>query len=283
MEIELNKLPNYTKWVNRLLGLEEWVKPCRNLEKIDSEWEQDKYYKLLKAYEEKRMGMEEVKRIDIAGDSHRKDYPIIWSEDNEIMTDSSNTASALRRYVLMKYVLPFLSDTNMLVELGCGYGYNLWYLREVGVKLIGGDYSNNAVKLGRELLKGYPDIKLETFNFYDEEWEILEKIEEPVVILTSHSIEQLPTALPALSTLRRYKNKIKRVIHLEPAYESYDTTLLGLLRKSYTIANDYNTDLLSSISKVGGYIEKADWDIPSISLNPLNPTSRIVWSYLNNE
>ena len=77
---------------------------------------------------------------------------------------------------------------------------------------------------------------------------MIEKAKGPVVVITSQALEQVPQSARVVETLSKYRNKIDRVIHLEPAYALYDDgSLLGLMRRRYIEINDYNRDLVSTL------------------------------------
>jgi len=168
----------------------------------------------------------------------------------------------------------------VVLELGCGYGYNLGVLREAEPDhlFIGGDYSQNAVSLARKLFRDHPEVTVSPFNFYDETWSIFDAVEERALVFTNHAIEQLPSVKSVLSTFNKYREKIACVIHLEPVFEFNDpNTTLGLMRQSYTLINDYNKDLFTCLEGMGVKILKVEKDL--FGPNPLNPTSLIVWQF----
>ena len=46
-KISMDELPKYTPWVARVLGLEPFSKPVRDIAKIDAQYDKDVYAKLL--------------------------------------------------------------------------------------------------------------------------------------------------------------------------------------------------------------------------------------------
>ena len=97
-----------------------------------------------------------------------------------------------------------------ICELGCGYGYNLSYLKNICPEVYGGEYSENAVKIANSL--GF-DIK--KFNYYNlEEYDL---IRNGSLILTVHSVEELPSAKCFIDGLYQYRHNIDLVVNCEPS------------------------------------------------------------------
>jgi hypothetical protein len=46
-KISLKELPSWSPWPVRIVGLQQWSVPTRNLDKITAEYNNDKYAKLL--------------------------------------------------------------------------------------------------------------------------------------------------------------------------------------------------------------------------------------------
>ncbi|MDD5751488.1 MAG: hypothetical protein PHS73_03130, partial [Candidatus Peribacteraceae bacterium] len=123
---------------------------------------------------------------------------------------------------------------------------------------------------------------VETFNFYDASYPILDRLEKGrrVLVFTRHAIEQLPSAANMCVVLPQYADRVTEVVHLEPVYEAQEGgSLMALLRKRYTEMNDYNRDLLSLLqSNASVTVQEVQENI--FGLNPLNPTTLIRWSAL---
>lgn len=235
-------------------------KVVRNIDKIESEYNQDKYAKLLNYYL-KNPGLDVYKL-----------------REREIGASNSRSLRRTNDRLLISIFRELLKEIDCVIELGCGYGYNLYLLSKYFPDKLyfGGEYSRNAVVLGR-LLK----VDVVPFNFYDTTWEILKKCWGKTIIFTKHAVEQLPSSTPFVETLRRYKDSIYQVINLEPIYELHQLCCqdeeLKLKRENYTIENDYNKDLLTHIKTGGGIIEQQRYNVAGD--NPLNPTSLVVWKY----
>lgn len=276
-KIELDELPKYSPWVARLLNIDPFSKPERTIAKIDTEYDKDKFARLLQFYEQKpSIGIEELRSVE--QDFLPPEKELCVSQGNELFLMPAAEVQRLDRQTLIDSLLPYMTERQVVVELGCGYGYNLGVLREVAPDhlFIGGDYSQNAVSLASKLFSDYPEITVSTFNFYDESWSNFDDVNEKALVFTRHAMECLPSAKRVMPTLIKYRRKISCVIHLEPVFEFNDpSTTLGLMRKSYTLLNDYNKDLFTCLKQMGVKILKMENDL--FGLNPLNPTSLIVW------
>lgn len=271
-EIGINELPLYSPWPARLL-CGKWIKPSRTSEKVLAEYDKDKYAKLLTYWLGHEITARELARYGMVGQ-----YP--FSIKSKLYLEDWNGIMDIADKVLIDAFKPYISLSDTIIELGAGWGYNLFTLHNIwpDKKYIGGDISLNAVKLAGKMAIDYPNCVFETFNFNDDNWAILDNIEGKTIIFTRHAIEQLPTAKWGISQLSRYRDKVAVVIHLEPIYELIpEVNLLDLLRKSYTQANDYNTDLLTAVKESQANILATDYDL--IGSNPLNPTSLLVWKF----
>jgi len=279
-KIDINDLPNYSSWPSILLGLTPWDVPKRNLEKIDKEYDKDKYAKCLAFYVEtnKKVTPEEVKDFEFKTVAD----PICTSIGNEFYLMPLESARSAFYELLINTIGNDIEEETTVVELGCGYGYNLYLLQKHFKKtmFIGGEYSPNAVLLASKLFSEYPLIDVLEFNFYDVPYKILQDITSPIIVFTSHAIEQLPESSIFLDRLYPYREKIKAVFHFEPAYDLYDMSLIGLMRRRYSQANDYNRDLLRNL-RARSYIRICNIQANVLGLNPFNPTSIIKWVYIS--
>jgi len=278
-EISVNELPRYSLWVERLLNLKPFSKPVRNLAKIDAEYDKDKYAKLWAYYNKNKQY--DISIVDIKSREILPSPDIsCFSRKGRLYLTSIANLRRLNDRVLIDALAPSISTVKTVVELGCGYGYNLALLRDTFPNRlwIGGEYSQNAIKLATHLFAGCKGISVLPFNYYDDTWAILQNLNKKALIFTRHSIEQLPQAKSVMQTLAKYKDKIAEVIHLEPVYELIDKqTTLGLMRQACTLINDYNTDLLTTLNSMKVNILEIDIDV--LGTDPLVPTSLVRWRF----
>lgn len=279
-KIDLNDLPQWSPWPSRLLGLTLWDMPSRTIEKVDQEYDKDKYARCL-AYYSERSGVatpEAVKQFELGRDPATT---VCVSHRNDLWLMSLGEARSRFYQLLVETMGHAIEESTIVIELGCGYGYNLWMLEQhfQNKRFWGGEYSTNAVRLASGLFHEDPRINVVQFNFYDPVYEIIEGVQQPITIFTSHAIEQLPESTLFFEALLRYRNRIKAVFHFEPVYELHDATLLGLMRRRYTEVNDYNRDLLSQLQQRSDFIRIVHTEADVFGLNPLNPASVIHWEF----
>jgi len=283
-KIELNDLPRWTQWPNRLLGLSEWKVAKRTIDKVKEEYEDGKYSEILEYYlsKDNPLSPEEIKIHEY---SYYKLYPdtkICISKGDELFETELKSARELLYDFLRDTLIKCTDRVDHIIELGCGYGYNLWRLHKIApdIKYTGGEFSENAVSLADHLYKNNPDLNVVRFNFYDRAYEIFETLEKPAAVFTSHAVEQIPSAKNFLTVLSEYAHKIDRVYHFEPVYELYDETLFGMMCRRYTQVNDYNRDLLFELESRKNEIRIVDQKENVIGLNPLNPLSLLEWVFI---
>ena len=279
-EILLQDLPRWSHWPTRLLGLTSWHRPDRTLEKVDQEYDKEQYARLLTRYEQGpgRMSPEEMEDFNF---SLPPDHTTCISI-GDVLFEVPLAQARAQYYDLVKDTLwPYAHAGQTVVELGAGYGYNLWMLKKhlPFSHFWGGEYSANAVRLGSVLYSDEPRIEMFRFNYYDQAtYQFLANATQPVVIFTSHSLEQIPGAQPVVEALCHYRDVIHKVIHFEPAHQLYDDSLLGQMRSRYTQLNNYNADLVSLLTSQPE-IRIEDIKVNVLGLNVLNPTSVITWSF----
>ena len=276
--IPLTDLPKWSPWPARILGLSDWSVPNRTVEKVDKEYDKDKYLEcLIYAKEQNSTDADTVKAFEF---HLEKLTSICVSHEEKLYEMSADQIMPANDALLIESISPLIEEVDTIVEIGCGYGYNLWQLNKHFPNKIyrGGEYSPNAVQLAAMLYKDHDNISVEECNFYDNSYAVLEqcKPNEKVLLITRHAIEQLPTVAPFLQTLTQYFDRLSAVCHLELVYQNYDNTLLGMLRQRYATVNDYNNDLLTLLE-----------DRPDIAIktnnpdvfghNPLNSTSLLTW------
>jgi len=276
--LPLSELPEWSPWPARLLGLEPWSIPVRTTKKIEQEYDLDKYGSCLKFFQ--NSNRDDLTPESILNYQQGKDLtaPTCVSVGDELFTMPLGEALLHQDLLRLEALNDAMKKARVVVELGCGYGYNLWRLHQkFPDKLyVGGEYSKNAVKLASMLFKNNPTIKVQEFDFYTAHYGLLDsyKASGPMVIFTAHAIEQLPSAVHVIKTLMPFGKMIQDIVLFEPIHELYDRSLLGLLCRRYTEVNDYNRDLLTCLRRYSE-IRIDDLQAHAFGLNPLHPTSTI--------
>ena len=229
--ISIDELPQYSVWVSRLLGLDPFARPVRNMAKIDAEYDKDKYATLLDYYTKNpSSSIKEIRSQNDAGLS-----VICVSKEGQLFLTSPDNLLQLRNEILVDTLKEPITNATTVLELGCGWGYNLSVLCDAYPDRvwIGGEYSQNAVQLGGALFANRNDTSVLDFNWYDDSWPIFDAFQGKALVFTSHSIEQLPKVDRVLQTFKKYRERISGVVHLEPVYELADKpTTLDMMRKA---------------------------------------------------
>ncbi len=275
--IGLSELPKWSPWPARLLGLSPWTPPVRTTEKVQQEYDCEKYGDCLLRLVETGCDPDAIKEAEL-GQKNTETICVSMGDNLHEMT--LGEARARHYNLLLDTMREEIEQCQTVVELGCGYGYNLWWLSRhfQGKQFIGGEYSANAVKMAGKLYEQGASVRVLPFNFYDADYKILNGLDGPIVVFTSHAIEQLPDSSCFFDAIVKHKERISAVFHFEPVYNLDGQSLLGLMRSRYAEVNDYNHDLMLQPQsyKVG----TANIRLNVFGINPLNPTSVIQWEFM---
>lgn len=276
--IPLDELPRWSPWPGRLLQLTEWAGRDRTVAQVEKEYNQDKYLRCLEFLKSNPGATcDDVRAFELTVATPS----ICVSQKNILYELPAKNIMPVNTMALLDTLSPLVETADIVVELGCGYGHNLWELRKnfPNKKFFGGEYSENAVALSAMLYKDCPNLTVEPFNFYDDTYPILERCApgKNVLLFTRHAIEQLPTALKVFTTLTKYFDRLQTVVHMEVALENFGESLLDLLRKRYVEVNDYNRDIVGLL-KSRSDITLVRNDPDEFGLNPFNPSSVLVWT-----
>jgi hypothetical protein len=263
--ISINEYLNKNNpWSQRLLGLTPFQKD-RTLQQVENEYNLDKYAKLMD-YDLKTIEEYKLKEFELGGLKATGHMNVSFGDDIFAVPLAEARESY---YKLIKEKVTQYTSKN-ICELGCGYGFNLSY---VGANTYGGEYSKNAVTLGKKM-----GMEISEFNYYN--CDDYAFIKENSTIFTAHSIEQIPDANVIINCLEKQKSKINYVIHFEPTIVNERDSLFGLLRNKYIEINDYNHNLISVLKNNPG-IEILELKHDVFGLSPLNATNLIVWKFKN--
>jgi hypothetical protein len=279
--LDLNELPSWSDWPSRLLGLEQFSQKHRTIEKIKSEYDEDKWKRCLDLYLSSENELDAVDlRFSITNEPVDKEIAAVV--DERLVIIKKNQLIDMLFDLLSTSIAPYLSDSDTIIELGSAFGTNLWALSKKfpDATYLGGDYSENAVELSKHLYGESSNISVSKLDFYQETYDALEKVTEPAIIFTSQAIEQLPSVEYVIDTLGKYRDKIHTVINLEPAYDLHDDSLMGLMRRRYLEINDYNRDLISQLEKRSSDIEIMNIKKDIIGFVPFNSLTLVEWKFL---
>jgi SAM-dependent methyltransferase len=260
--VELNHyLSVKSNWPRRLLGWETYD-VRRTASHVTAEYDSDRYAPLLEVDGDAEAY--KVREFDVLG--MPQDKPEYFSLGEEVFRAPLSLVRQIQYAITTDLVRKWRDGA--LCELGCGYGFNLSYL---GGDVYGGDFSANAVRIGKRL-----GFDVCSFDYYDPA--TYEFIRPQSTILTVHSVEQIPDASPFIDNLSRQRGKIGLVIQIEPTFLPERATLLGMIRNRFNEMIDHNRNLFTLLR------ERADIEILAFErdvfgIHPLNPASTIVWRF----
>ena len=128
-KIDLNELSHWSPWPSRLLGLTEWNVQSRTIKKVVQEYDKDKYAKCLAYYTENGglVSPEEIKQFELK--LALEETVCVSYGDDLVLTSLGEVRSKLYQ-LLAEKMRSKIDQSTTIVELGCGYGYNLWMLRQ---------------------------------------------------------------------------------------------------------------------------------------------------------
>lgn len=180
-------------------------------------------------------------------------------------------------------------DADAVIELGSGWGYNLFNIWMRGGPLdahyVGLEYTDAGRRVASRIAKSAtsgPKLDVHPFDYYELEWRWLAKKFERAVIYTSHSIEQI-TELPT--------NFVERVstladdfvcLHFEPVgwqIPGAQDRDAGFGQLEYSQKHGYNTNLWALLNQKAetGSIEIFDARANVMAVKLYNGTSTIFW------
>lgn len=278
-KVAINDLPQYSSWPARLLGISDWEDRVRNEKLVRNEYGQ-KWGKLYDEFSSQSFNSlrEALEHLFIT----YFQATILFHIEEEIYYVKNSVPLWDFFYSKIYEILKKdLNKDDTFVELGSGWGRNLFYALDQGwcSKAIGGEFTEEGRQLCNQIGKQFNlPIKAFPFDYYNPTPEFFAHIENAVVF-THNSIEQI-SLMPEETILALIENKPKVVIHVEPIYEyrSQDT-LLHYLWKRYTEVNDYNRNLITILKKLEdrGCLKIMKEQIHAFGLNAFNPGSFIVW------
>lgn len=279
-DLALQDLPAYSPWPARLLGLEPFEQQVRNNDKIAAEYDRDKFLACRERYRASGGTLDPVSlrfSIDAAPDRGERDT--VWQGALKLATREEQIA--LLFGLLDEVMAAPIARAGTVVELGTAFGANLWHFaqRFPDQTFVGGDYSDNAIALAGELYRDIDNLRVDKLDFYAERYDLLDGLEAPVLVFTSQAIEQLPRYRTFLDAITRHREAIGEVIHLEPARDLDDGSLLGQMRRRYNQLNDYNPDLVASLRARESDIEIIDLRQDVFGFNAFNSLSLVHWRF----
>jgi hypothetical protein len=179
-----------------------------------------------------------------------------------------------------------LQGAEAIIELGSGWGYNLFHLWLTGAPRTARYFALEYTQAGRrcsERLAGLgagPDLTTLPFDYYHVDLSALGRFSGRVAVFSLFSIDQIPTLppdiFPALAALAPQVD----CLHFEPAgWQMTDDECVGSSR-AYAERHDYNRNLwplLQQLDREG--LLRIEESFPNFfGQNPKNSAALIRWS-----
>jgi SAM-dependent methyltransferase len=174
--------------------------------------------------------------------------------DNKILRIDGQRYYRYRTAALSNLILRHAGDVRQIVELGCGYGYNLFslHLHRPDLTFKGFDIAPNGIAAGREIAAhfGLSDkISLDRIDLTDANDPNLSAIAGQTAF-TYFCIEQIPYDVRKVVE-NIIAAKPRRVINIEPTTELLDLTHpRDLVSLVYIRSVDYQTQLFSILDQL---------------------------------
>ena len=177
----------------------------------------------------------------------------------------------------LRHILPYAQSADIIYDLGCGYGYHLDLLKQhlPHKKFFGGEFASNALTIAKKIFAN-SRVTFEQIDLTNPEFIFPFGKNDSVLIFTGYVFDNLPSVKDAIERIVSIKGKQWNIGLIEPIFEWCSDSLLGLLRKKYTLENDYNRDLLTILESHPN-IEIIQKDKEFFGMNPLHPASFVCW------
>jgi tRNA G46 methylase TrmB len=248
----------------------------RTAQIVSNDYHAKGWYDVLK----NKKWLQQDKLIDFVLDSKN---PTISNEqtsyiDNKICNITQGEYALFRKEILNFYITENIDDSDTIVELGCGWGLNLWTIlaNNPQKKLEGYELSENGLKSCIEINHHFNcDV---SFGNIDLTKNSTFPILENKIIFTFHVLEQLKYETCTIIE-NILKCKPHMVLHFEPVPELYENSDHEKLVKQYIQFSDYQDNLLSTLKKFesDGKITIIETKRLYFAANPLYETCFIKW------
>ncbi len=205
-------------------------------------------------------------------------------DGQEIQTSLSAAVGAVRGIVLGSIAEACRHETDLIVELGSGWGNALLSAWTSGgprhALYVAAEYTEAGRDAASRLAALDPSLEFRALEFDYHEPDLSGLgAREHAVLFSSHSIEQIPKVSPALFDAMRSVAARVTCVHFEPVgfqvadYEGTAST------REYALEQDYNVNLMGALEAEAeaGRIEIDFVRTDVFGLNPDNPTTIVRW------
>ena len=175
---------------------------------------------------------------------------------------------------------------DAIIELGCGYGGNLFEIFYGGgpreAKYIGGEFTKSGIEIAQKLAKKAPKMKTEFFHFNHLEPKLpFKKPFKRAFVFTCHSIEQVMQINENWFDEVVKAGEFVRGAHLEPfGFQLKNSGPLSDMHKDFIIQNSWNINFAEVLRQaVERKIIKDEQIFLEMGVTPdVNVSSLAFWS-----
>jgi len=220
---------------------------------------------------------------------HSSKFINIFLNNKKIETSIEFAISGNQSFICQKIIQACPKNTSTIVELGSGYGRNLFWTWLFGgkrdIKYFGLEYTESGRKASDIIASLEKNINFisKHFNYNKPDFDFLKDVDGHIMFFTVHSIEQIPKLNEIFFTKLLELGKNFSCIHFEPiGWQIADPKLKNGSSKEYAMLHDYNINLYSEILKLEQKkLITINEILPNfLCINPKNGTSILSWNPL---
>lgn len=176
--------------------------------------------------------------------------------------------------------------TDLVVELGCGWGWHIvgaWLAGAPREALyVGAEYTAAGREATQRLADLDPELRLRALAFdYNDPFASLRTLGRvrDAVVFSVHSVEQIPRLSPDVPRAIAALAESVRCLHFEPVGWQA-TPASGGSSRAYAEHHDYNRDLLHVLraEEAAGGLRIDEIALDLVGLNPANASTLVRWS-----
>lgn len=245
-------------------------KENRSQEKVEEDYEKGLYQK----YVDSKIWSQDLTDISIIGltDPIRlKENKLSYYRYNqEILKDSYMNIWKQWETEFVETFGKFIDEKDEIVELGCGYGKNLFALRRNNFKnkMIGNDISKNAIIIAKKLNEKF-NSNIE-FTTLDMTSNYSKDIIENKTVFTYGALEQTKYQLEIILK-KLIDSNPKQIIHFETLPRLLPNNLFGISVRANRFRKDYQTKILQILEKYGDKVSISNLEKVKTCPSVFNP------------
>lgn len=177
------------------------------------------------------------------------DQKLIWLKDKKLVKNTISEIDDFCRSQMIDILKEHVTQSDKIVELGCGPALNLFDLRLRGFNNIleGYDVSKNVIKV-TESIRHHFNLDNMKFGLIDLSKPFDCSFVNGKIIFTRHSFEQL-RHYTDIAIKNILDGNPKQVLHFEPVPEILGYSLQDIVERVHNEFADYQNNLLHTLKK----------------------------------